>query len=72
MKQQRGGTILGLIIGVVIGLAAALGVAVYVTKVPVPFMNKGQSRSADQDFRSNTEPSLGSSTAAALTRPPTA
>jgi cell division protein FtsN len=24
-------------------------VAVYVTKVPVPFMNKGQSRSADQD-----------------------
>lgn len=49
MKQQRGGTILGLIIGVVIGLAAALGVAVYVTKVPVPFMNKGQSRSADQD-----------------------
>ena len=49
MKQQRGGTILGLIIGVVIGLAAALGVAVYVTKVPVPFMNKGQTRSADQD-----------------------
>jgi cell division protein FtsN len=47
--KQRGGTILGLIIGVVIGLAAALGVAVYVTKVPVPFMNKGQSRSADQD-----------------------
>ena len=49
MKQQRGGTILGFIIGVVVGLAAALAVAVYVTKVPVPFMNKGQSRSADQD-----------------------
>jgi cell division protein FtsN len=49
MKQQRGGTILGFIIGVVVGLAAALGVAVYVTKVPVPFMNKGQTRSADQD-----------------------
>ena len=50
MKQkQRGGTILGFIIGIVIGLAAALGVAIYVTKVPVPFMNKGQSRSADQD-----------------------
>jgi cell division protein FtsN len=30
-------------------LAAALAVAVYVTKVPVPFMNKVQSRSADQD-----------------------
>jgi cell division protein FtsN len=34
---------------VVVGLAAALAVAVYVTKVPVPFMNKGQTRSADQD-----------------------
>ncbi len=50
MKQQRGGTLLGLIIGVVVGLAAALAVAVYVTKVPVPFMNKGQTRSADQDL----------------------
>ena len=49
MKQQRGGTILGFIIGVVVGLACALAVAVYVTKVPVPFMNKGQTRSADQD-----------------------
>lgn len=49
MKQQRGGTILGFIIGVVVGLGAALAVAVYVTKVPIPFINKGQSRSADQD-----------------------
>ena len=30
-------------------MAAALSVAVYVTKVPVPFVNKGQTRSADQD-----------------------
>ncbi len=49
MKQQSGETILGFIIGVVFGLAAALAVAVYVTKVPVPFVNKGQTRSADQD-----------------------
>jgi cell division protein FtsN len=49
MKQQRGGTFLGFVIGVVFGLAAALAVAVYVTKVPVPFMNKAQSRSAEQD-----------------------
>ena len=48
-QQQTGGTALGLIIGVVFGLAAALAVAVYVTKVPVPFVNKGQTRSADQD-----------------------
>ena len=50
MKQQRGGTILGFIIGVVVGLGAALAVAVYVTKVPIPFVNKGQNRTADQDM----------------------
>ena len=49
MKTQRGGTLLGLIIGALIGLAAALAVAVYITKVPVPFMNKGQSRGPDHD-----------------------
>jgi cell division protein FtsN len=46
---QRGNVIVGIIIGVVIGLAAALAVAVYVTKVPIPFLNKGPSRSAEQD-----------------------
>ncbi len=49
MKQQRGGTLLGLIIGLVIGLGLALAVAVYVTKVPIPFASKGQSRSTEQD-----------------------
>lgn len=49
MKQQRGGTFLGFIIGVVVGLGTALAVAVYVTKVPIPFVDRGSSRSADQD-----------------------
>ncbi|CAN5764889.1 SPOR domain-containing protein [soil metagenome] len=49
MNKQSGGTVVGFIIGVVIGLGAALAVAVYVTKVPVPFLNKGQSRTADHD-----------------------
>lgn len=49
MRWQRGGTFLGIIIGIVIGLGSALAVAVYVTKVPIPFVNKGQSRSSDQD-----------------------
>lgn len=49
MNLQLGRTVLGFVIGVVVGLTAALGVAIYVTKVPVPFVNKGQSRSADQD-----------------------
>jgi cell division protein FtsN len=49
MKREFGGTFLGFVIGVVVGLGAALAVAVYVTKVPIPFINKGQSRSAEQD-----------------------
>lgn len=49
MRKQRGGTLLGLVIGALIGLGAALAVAVYITKVPVPFMNKSQSRNPDSD-----------------------
>lgn len=49
MKQQHGGTILGLIIGVVIGLGVALIIALYVTKSPIPFLNKGQNRTPEQD-----------------------
>ncbi|MEY4436054.1 MAG: hypothetical protein RLY41_1282 [Pseudomonadota bacterium] len=49
MNQQRGSTLVGFIMGLVVGLGVALGVAIYVTKVPIPFMNKGQARSADQD-----------------------
>jgi cell division protein FtsN len=48
-KQQAGGTIIGFIVGVIVGLGAALAVAVYVTKVPVPFLNKGGGRGADMD-----------------------
>jgi cell division protein FtsN len=49
MKHQRGGTLLGLIIGVVVGLTVALLVALYVTKTPVPFLNKGAVRTPEQD-----------------------
>jgi len=47
--SQRGSIVVGIIIGIVLGLAAALAVAVYVTKVPIPFLNRGQHRSAEQD-----------------------
>lgn len=49
MNKQRGGTLLGVILGALLGLGAALAVAVYVTKVPVPFLNKGQPHSAESD-----------------------
>ncbi len=46
---QRGGFAMGLIVGLLIGLALSLGVALYVTKVPVPFVNKVPQRTAEQD-----------------------
>ncbi|HXE21241.1 MAG TPA: SPOR domain-containing protein [Rhodoferax sp.] len=49
MKQQFGGTFVGFVVGVVVGLGAALAVAVYVTKVPIPFINKDVSRAPGQD-----------------------
>lgn len=49
MKKQGGGTFLGFIIGLVVGLALALAVAIYVAKVPIQFLNKGQSRTPEQD-----------------------
>ena len=48
-SRQRGNTVLGFILGLVVGLAVALVVAIYVTKVPIPFLNKGLSRNAEQD-----------------------
>ncbi|MDE2607394.1 MAG: SPOR domain-containing protein [Burkholderiales bacterium] len=47
--KQRGNTLVGIIVGIVLGLGIALAVAVYVTKVPVPFLNKGATRSPEQD-----------------------
>ena len=48
-SRQRGGFFIGLIVGLLIGLAGALGVALYVTKAPIPFINKVPSRSQAQD-----------------------
>jgi len=47
--HQRGGTFLGFVAGLVVGLGLALAVAVYITKVPIPFVNKAPVRGADQD-----------------------
>ncbi|HKX93944.1 MAG TPA: hypothetical protein VJM48_04510, partial [Methylibium sp.] len=46
---QRGGFFIGLVVGVLVGLLTALGVALYVTKVPVPFIDKVPQRTAEQD-----------------------
>ncbi|MCC7455906.1 MAG: SPOR domain-containing protein [Nitrospira sp.] len=49
MKYQRGGFVMGLIVGLLLGLALALAVALYVTKAPVPFINKVPQRTPEQD-----------------------
>ncbi len=41
---------LGFVVGVLAGLGAALAVAVYVTKVPIPFVDRGLTRNAGQDL----------------------
>jgi len=48
-RTQRGGTLVGFVVGVLVGLGVALSVAVYVTRVPVPFVDRGVSRSPAQD-----------------------
>ena len=48
-RQQRGGFVLGIVAGLLIGLALALGVALYITKAPVPFIDKVPQRTAEQD-----------------------
>jgi len=49
MKFERGGFALGLVVGLLVGLSLALGVALYITKAPMPFVNKVPPRTAEQD-----------------------
>ncbi len=49
MSFQKGGFAMGLVAGLLVGLALALGVALYITKAPVPFVNKVPQRTAEQD-----------------------
>lgn len=48
-RRVLGGTFIGFVVGLLVGLGAALAVAVYVTKVPVPFVDRGLSRKPEQD-----------------------
>ena len=48
-RSSFGGTLMGFVIGLLVGLGAALAVAVYVTRVPIPFVDRNVSRNPDQD-----------------------
>jgi cell division protein FtsN len=47
--EQRGGTLTGFVVGILVGLGMALSVAVYVTRVPVPFVDRGVTRKPADD-----------------------
>jgi hypothetical protein len=54
------GGFVGLVVGLLLGLALALGVALYITKAPVPFVNKVPQRTAEQDRPRQSATALGS------------
>ncbi|MFN3957744.1 MULTISPECIES: SPOR domain-containing protein [Tepidimonas] len=43
-QRTRGGTLLGFFLGLLVGVGAALAVALYVTKVPIPLVDRGVQR----------------------------
>jgi len=50
MKQKHhGGTLIGFILGLLVGLGIAFVVAAYVTKIPVPLLNRSNTRPPGQD-----------------------
>lgn len=40
-RRQHGGTVIGFLAGLIVGLSIAVIVALFVTRAPVPFVNKG-------------------------------
>ena len=47
--RQLGSTLTGFIAGLLVGLGTALAVAVYISKVPIPLVDRGVQRQPDQD-----------------------
>jgi cell division protein FtsN len=48
-QAQRGSFGVGVVVGLLVGLVLALIVALYVTKAPIPFVDKVPQRTAEQD-----------------------
>lgn len=72
MQIQRdfGGTLIGFVAGLLVGLALALGVAIYVTKVPIPLVDRGVQRPPDDATKhKNWDPNATISGKPATTAP---
>ncbi|NYT58559.1 SPOR domain-containing protein [Alcaligenaceae bacterium] len=61
-KAKSGSTLFGILIGLIFGLAAAVAVALFVTQVPMPFVDKASRDPAKTllpDVRNAPDPNLG-------------
>ncbi|MYN12474.1 DUF2613 family protein [Pusillimonas sp. TS35] len=60
--RSGGGTLFGILVGLMLGLVAAVGVALFVTKVPMPFADKASRDPANvllPDVKDAPDPNLG-------------
>jgi len=78
-NPQLGSTLTGFIAGLLVGLGVALVVAVYISKVPIPLVDRGVQRQPDQDAIEqernrdwNPNAQLGGARSAASAAPPAA
>jgi cell division protein FtsN len=78
IRNQQGTTLVGFVVGLLVGLGVSLSVAIYVTRVPVPFVDRGVSRKPAQDLEEaernkgwNPNAALGGNNAPAPTPAPT-
>ncbi|PLC50148.1 cell division protein [Pollutimonas subterranea] len=61
-SKSGGSTLFGVLVGLILGLAAAVAVALFVTKVPMPFVDKASRDPAQTllpDVRDAPDPNLG-------------
>lgn len=61
-SKSGGSTLFGVLIGLIVGLAAAVAVALFVTKVPMPFVDKASRDPAKTllpDVRDAPDPNIG-------------
>lgn len=66
-RHSKSSALTGFVLGLLTGLALALGVALYVSQVPIPFMDRGVSRNAEAD-KAETERNKDWNPNAALSR----
>lgn len=60
--KSKSGMMSGIIIGLILGLAVAVAAALYITKAPIPFMNKTSQEVEDllsSDMPQSSDPNLG-------------